>query len=194
MDKVAQILANGGVALLPTDTVYGLLASPSHPKAIAEIFRLKGRPEKKNLPILVADIEQIIGLGVVIDDHAHAILASRFIPGALTLVLPLPSERAPAWLKGRTEIAVRIPNDAKLRALLHQTGPLLATSANASGQEPPAKIAPILAQLNGTPEIVVDDGPRGNQASTLIDCQSTPYTVIRHGALSRGEIEEILAL
>ncbi len=192
MDNAAQTLQSGGVALLPTDTVYGLLASPLHPTAIAKIFALKGRPARKNLPVLVADTAQISALGVQPDERTHALLATRFIPGALTMVLPLTTP--PTWLAGRTEVALRIPDDTALRALLRQSGPLLATSANASGQDTPAEVPDILAQLKGAPDIVVDSGPRQGQPSTLIDCQTTPFTVLRRGALADADIKEILAL
>ncbi|HIP22486.1 MAG TPA: threonylcarbamoyl-AMP synthase [Rhodobacteraceae bacterium] len=192
MDNVAKIILGGGVALLPTDTVYGLMASPQHPAAIAKIFALKNRPTAKNLPILVADSAQISALGVQLDSRIKALLASRFIPGALTMVLPL--AKPPSWLSERQEIAVRIPNDAALRALLKGTGPLLATSANASGRETPPDVPSILAQLSGTPDIVIDGGPRQSQPSTLIDCQTSPYSVLRRGALSDADLKEIRAL
>lgn len=192
MNNAAKIILSGGVALLPTDTVYGLLASPQHPAAIAKIFALKNRPTAKNLPILVADSAQISELGVQLDNRTKALLASRFIPGALTIVLPLGA--APDWLSARQEIAVRIPKDTALRALLKATGPLLATSANASGQDTPADVPSILAQLSGAPDIVVNDGPRRSPPSTLIDCQTSPFTVLRRGALSEADLKEILAL
>lgn len=192
MDNVAKVILSGGVALLPTDTVYGLLASPQHPAAVAKIFSLKNRPTAKNLPILVADSAQITALGVQLGSRENALLSSRFIPGALTIVLPI--SEAPNWLSGRQEIALRIPNDTALRQLLNETGPLLSTSANASGQATPEDVASILAQLSGAPDIVVNDGPRKSQPSTLIDCQTSPFSVLRRGALSEADLKEILAL
>jgi L-threonylcarbamoyladenylate synthase len=190
MHNAAEILSNGGVALLPTDTVYGLMASPLHPAAMARIFALKGRNAAKALPLLLADTAQITALGVTLTPRSLALLNRRI--GALTIVLPL--KTPPAWLAGRTEIAVRMPDDARLTALLRQTGPLLATSANASGRDTPAEVADILAQLTGAPDIVVDDGPRTGQPSTLIDTQTSPFTVLRRGALSDEALAEILAL
>ena len=192
MDKVADILRAGGVALLPTDTVYGLMASPGHPEAVARIFAIKGRADAKYLPVLVADTAQIAVLGGQLSPRTKALLASRFIPGALTMVLPL--AKATGWRSGRKELALRIPADAALRALLHKTGPLLATSANASGQKTPTSVPQILAQLDGTPDIVVDDGPRMARPSTLIDTQTAPFTVLRQGALGAADIKEILSL
>ncbi len=188
MDKAANILAAGGVALLPTDTVYGLMASPLHPKAVARIFALKGRAMAKKLPVLVADMAQVEALGVALTPRRKALFGFN----ALTVVLPLTTP--PPWLAGRAEVAVRMPNAPALRALLQRTGPLLATSANASGQQTPAEVPAILAQLSGAPDIVVDDGPRAGQPSTLIDSQTTPFTVLRRGALSDETLAEILAL
>ena len=188
MDKAAEILNAGGVALLPTDTVYGLMASPLHPEAVSKIFALKGRAAAKNLPVLVADMAQAEALGVGLTPRRKALLRVN----ALTAVLPL--GRPPAWLAGRKEVAVRIPNTLALCTLLQQTGPLLATSANASGQATPANVPAILAQLSGTPDIVVNDGPRTARPSTLIDSQTTPFAVLRRGALSDATLREILAL
>jgi len=194
LDKAATTLRRGGVALLPTDTVYGLLASPESPAALARIFALKARPAEKNLPILVADRAQLSQLGVIIDARITPLLESPYMPGPLTLVLALAPTKAPPWLAGRKEVAVRIPDDAFLQALLLKTGPLLATSANASGQPPAATMAEILPQLAGTPDYVLDDGPRTGSASTLINCQTTPFTVIRRGALPAKAIAKLGAI
>lgn len=190
MDKIAETLQNGGVALLPTDTVYGLFASPRHPAAVAGIFALKARPASKKLPIMAASAAQIAGMGAVLDARSQAILAMGI--GALTLVLPLANP--PEWLANRPEAAFRIPDDAHLKALLTQTGPLFATSANKSGQPTPETVPEILAGLAGNPDIVLDSGPRTGQPSTLIDCQTTPPTVLRRGAIHQEALQEILAL
>ncbi len=194
MDDVAEILLDGGVALLPTDTVYGLLARPDIPAAVARIFALKNRPAEKNLPIFVANASQLAALGVKIDHRVAHLLESRFMPGPLTLVLGLERARTPVWLQGRSEVAVRMPDDDFLLALLKKTGPLLATSANASGKETPAEIAPIKAQLAGVPDVAIDAGPRKGAPSTLIDCQTTPFTVLRRGALSAAALAEVLEI
>ncbi len=190
MHNAAEILSYGGVALLPTDTVYGLMASPQHPSAVAKIYALKGRDAAKALPILVADTAQINALGAALTPRSQALLDMKI--GALTMVLPL--KTPPAWLARRAEIAIRMPDEPSLTALLRQTGPLLATSANASGQETPAEVPEILAQLTGVPDIVVDDGPCTGQPSTLIDTQTTPFTVLRRGAVSDVALKEILSL
>ena len=194
LEKAAETLRRGGVALLPTDTVYGLVASPQSPAALARIFALKARPAEKNLPILVADQAQFGQLGVIMDARITSLVQSPYLPGALTLVLALDPAKAPPWLAGRTEVAVRMPDDTFLQALLQKTGPLLATSANTSGETPPPTIAEILPQLAGAPDYVLDDGPRAGTASTLINCQTTPFTVLRHGALPAKALAELGAI
>lgn len=193
-DKAVEALRHGGVVLLPTDTVYGLVCRPDSPAAIAKIFALKARPAEKYLPVLVADHTQLPQLGVKLSAAIRALLKSRYIPGALTLVLPLDPDKAPNWLAGRQEVAVRIPDSAFLQAVMQETGPLLATSANASGQEPPASVAEILHQLAGTPDYFVDDGPRRGAASTLINCRTTPFCILRRGALSDQALSELLSI
>jgi len=101
LEKAAETLRRGGVALLPTDTVYGLVASPQSPAALARIFALKARPAEKNLPILVADQAQFGQLGVIMDARITSLVQSPYLPGALTLVLALDPAKAPPWLAGR---------------------------------------------------------------------------------------------
>ncbi len=191
---IAAILAQGGVALLPTDTVYGLAARPDRPEAIRNIFALKARPQSKSLPLLIADKSQLALLGVEPNARVEALLESQWMPGPLTLVLPINAARAPDWLTGRSEIAIRIPADKNLRALLRLTGPLATTSANASGQITPATPDAILRQITAAPDIIVRDGPRSGAASTLIDTQTTPFRLLRRGALPEAELARILAL
>lgn len=194
LEEIENSLNAGGVALLPTDTVYGLLARPDRPEAVEKIFTLKNRPATKNLPVLVANTTQLAALGVRLTPEISRLLQSRFIPGALTLVLSVAPKDAPRWLQHRSEVAVRLPDDSFLRALMEKTGPLLATSANASGVETASNINEIGKQLNGKPDVIRDGGPRTGAASTLLDCTSHPFKVLRRGALSNPDLAEMLAL
>ncbi|MCF6271655.1 MAG: L-threonylcarbamoyladenylate synthase [Rhodobacteraceae bacterium] len=194
LDKVIKILDGGGVALLPTDTVYGLMARPDLPAAVARIFALKNRPANKNLQVLLGDISQLDALGVMPDARINRLVLAGYIPGALSFVLGLDQARTPAWLLGRSELALRLPDDPFLRELILQTGPLMATSANKSGQETQETPEGILRQLYGKPDITRDDGPRSGAASTLINSRTTPFTVERRGALSEAALREVLAI
>lgn len=190
---IADVLTRGGVAVLPTDTVYGLAASPAHDAAIDRVFALKKRPRTRNLPVMTADAAQIASLGAIITPSAEKLLASRHVPGALTIAFGLDSARAPAWLAGREEVAVRIPDHALMRAVLALSGPLLVTSANAHGLATPESLADVLAQLDGAADVVVDGGVLSNTPSTLVNCRADPPVIERIGAIPEDVIRAVLA-
>jgi L-threonylcarbamoyladenylate synthase len=189
---VIACLNGGGVALIPTDTVFGLAARPDRPAAVAKIFALKRRPANVHLPVLVSSREDIERLGAEVNRPAAKLLASGLMPGALTLALGLREERAP-WLQGRIEVAVRIPDDERCLAVIAQTGPILATSANAHGAGNALDAETILAGLNGAPDIVLSGGVRSEVASTIVNCRISPVRIERQGRFPAAEIERLLA-
>ena len=135
----ADCLCRGGVAVLPTDTVYGLAARPVEAEAVRAIYRMKGRPEGMHLPVLAPSVQHVRALGVTFTPGAEA-LARRWWPGPLTLAFGFePSLERPSWLDGRAEVAVRIPDHDFLRGLLELTGVLVVTSANAHGAPTPRR-------------------------------------------------------
>lgn len=192
IQNAAKGILEGQVALLPTDTVYGLGASPLHPSAIDKIFELKNRPPRKNLPIMVASMDDLKDLGVDLNENVVQLFQSEFIPGALTLVLGFTDKPLVDWLEGRDEIAVRIPDTPYLLEILKKTGPLLVTSANRSGVgETPPTVEEILAQLNGTPEIVLEGGYIKSIPSTILNCRLHPPKVEREGIIKLEQLIEI---
>ena len=191
--QVARCLQGGGVVLLPTDTVYGLAALPTFPQSIERIYALKGRPKDANLPVMLASEDAIESLGVDINDTARRLLHSDLVPGALTLVMGFRGASVPEWLKGRVEVALRIPDDHLLLAILQRTGPALVTSANAHGACTPERLAEVLAQLEGTPDLAIDGGVLQSVPSTLVNCRFEPPVIEREGAISAEEIMERLA-
>ncbi|WP_434288287.1 L-threonylcarbamoyladenylate synthase [Celeribacter sp. SCSIO 80788] len=192
-EQIAEVLGQGGVVLLPTDTVLGLAASPAFPEAVDKIYALKQRPRQKNLPIMVADADQIFELGADVSFEAAKLLASPYVPGALTLVLPVDTLRAPAWLDGRSEIAVRIPDNELLLNTLRLAGPLMVTSANRSGAETPATTDDALTQLHGAPDLTVPGKGAAPAPSTIVNCTVTPVEIERHGVVPAAQIAEVLA-
>lgn len=190
--EIAEQIKTGAVALVPTDTVYGLAVSPEHPQSIQRLYRLKRRAVSKNLPIMVANREQLDDLGAELNAAALRMLDSRYIPGPVSLVLSLQTKKTPNWLRYRDEIAVRIPNDNFMLKLLRLTGPLLVTSANRSGQPTPATAQQAAEQLEGAPDLIVDLGPRKLVPSTLVNCRVMPPKIERVGAISADDIERHL--
>src|ERR1041385_2020173 len=193
VDDIVECLENGGVVLLPTDTVYGLGVSRKFDKSMDRLFALKRRPRTVNLPIMVASDAELEPLGFEISESARRLLRSPLIPGSLTLAMGFSSEYRPAWLAGRDEAAVRIPNDERLLSVLRETGPLLVTSANAHSAETPDNVADILAQLDGAPDLFVDGGTLRTTASTLVNCRLDPPRIERIGVVPESEVLKYLS-
>jgi L-threonylcarbamoyladenylate synthase len=186
IEEIVKCLENGGVVLLPTDTVYGLAVSPKFDKSIDRLFALKRRPRTVNLPIMVASDDELEPLGFELSESARRLLRSPLIPGSITLGFH--SDHRPHWLAGRDEAAIRIPNDEQLLAVLRKAGPLLVTSANAHSADTPDNVQDILAQLDGAPDLSIDGGRLKTTASTLVNCRVDPPVIERLGVVPESEV------
>ena len=190
VSDTVEALKAGALAVIPTDTVYGLAASLSD-DPITRIFEAKGRPETKPLPVLVASMEDAERVAVL-DERARR-LAERFWPGPLTLVLA----RARGFdvdLGGdeyRT-VAVRVPEDPLALQLLNETGPLAVTSANRSGEEPVGSVAEAREVFGDRVGAYLDGGPCTGLPSTVLSLTGETKT-LRQGALSADLIAQTLS-
>lgn len=189
---IIDCLENDGVVLLPTDTVYGLGASPNSASAISKIYVLKGRPATMNLPVLAGSLADLTAVGIEINQNVQRLFESPFVPGALTLVVGFKNQPTIPWLSGRDEVAVRIPNHPRLLSILRQFGPILMTSANFSGKTTPNTVAEILAQLNGSPDLTLDEGFLETINSTIVNCRFDPPTCEREGLIPFQTIQNFL--
>jgi L-threonylcarbamoyladenylate synthase len=179
---VAAALAGGAVLAIPTESSYGLGVDPRDAVAVAAIYRLKERPAEKALPVVGADVAQLVALGVDPADPALTWAATRW-PAALTVVARLLGPVPAAG--GEGTLAVRVPAHAGLRELLRALGhPLTATSANPSGLSPfvdPAAVSAWLA-AQSVAALVVDDGVlAGGPPSTLVAWRDGQPVVLRPG-------------
>ena len=193
-NEVVQVLQNGGVVLIATDTVYGLAVLPTDEKAIEKLYALKDRPRNMFLPIMVANMRDLELIGLDINPIAKKIFDSDLVPGAITFVLGFKDDSLkPDWLKTRDEIATRIPDNALLLAVLEKTGPLLVTSANKHGQPvTQANVKDILEELVGIPDLVIEDGEGKEVPSTIINCRQNPPVIERNGVIPEDVIKNIL--
>lgn len=185
----AELMAGGRLVAFPTDTVYGVACAFSHEEQRSVLVKLKGRPEDKPIPVLVADEAQVAAAGYVLDERAKR-LAVRWWPGPLTLVLPAAD--------GGESLGFRVPNHEVALSLIRLAGPLLATSANRSGEPETlgADEVQIAFAVHGDLlAAVVDGGPApGGTASTVVDMTVDPARILREGAISRGAVAEVVAL
>ena len=187
-------LRGGGIVALPTDTVYGIAVALDTPGGIEALFAAKHRPPERGIALLLADAAQAPTIGQW--PAAAATLAASFWPGGLTIVVRRRSDvELPAALTGGAPtIGLRVPDHPAPRALAAAVGPLPTTSANRSGEPEAQEAVEIVAQLGDAIELVLDGGPaRGGPASTVVDCSVDPPRVLRHGAISDGAIEAVLA-
>jgi len=190
LEECADILVGGGVVAVPTDTVYGLAASLRQPEALANVFRLKDRPRDVSLPIMVADFGTITGLGIALDERALAV-ADAFWPGALTIVVPVPSDLA-ALVGANGTLGFRIPDREDLRSLLRRTGPLAVTSANLHGEPPCTTAESVVTAFRDRGLVgVLDGGACGGVVSTVVSLDG-PWRVLRHGGVSTEQLADIL--
>jgi L-threonylcarbamoyladenylate synthase len=189
----AGALRSGGIVVVPTDTVYGLAALPHLPDAVRAVYRAKGRPTGMHLPVLAASVEQVRTLGVAFGPAA-SVLAARWWPGPLTLAFAFDTGSGrPAWLDGRDEVAVRIPDHDFVRALLRETGPLVVTSANPHGAATPLTAEAASASLGAFVDLVVDGGALTEVPSTLVSLAGPEAVVEREGAIPASAIRAELA-
>jgi tRNA threonylcarbamoyl adenosine modification protein (Sua5/YciO/YrdC/YwlC family) len=191
-DRAAELLASGRIVALPTDTVYGVAAPISTPGAVARLFPLKARDVSKPVAVLVAEVEQAGTLVSVLP--VASLLADRFWPGALTMVLPR-SEAFDVDLGGAGEtVGVRCPDHDRLRELCRRLGPLATTSANRSGHPTPETGAEVAVALDGTEVAAVVDGGRiDGSASTVVRVVGGELTVLREGPIAERELGAVVA-
>lgn len=184
-----ETLRAGGIVAMPTDTVYGVGVALGAPDGLPRLFAAKDRPLERAIVVLVADLDQAASVGVL--SPAARILAERFWPGGLTLVLAqAPGAPLPAVLTaGAATIGVRVPNHDCPRALAHALGPLPVTSANLSGQPAARDASDVLAHLGSRIDLVLDGGPApGGGPSTVVDCTGERPRVLRAGAVNRVDL------
>ena len=192
--RAAEILLAAGLVAVPTETVYGLAARADSEAAIAQIYRTKGRPDFNPLIVHVASLAQAERLALF-DDRA-ALLAERFWPGPLTLVLPLRKEAsvAPAVTAGLATIAIRMPAHPLLRAVLGRLGlPLAAPSANRSGGVSPTSAEHVQVSFGAAAPPILDGGASENGLeSTIVALRQGGWQLLRPGPIPESAVAALL--
>ena len=189
----ADILKNGGLVALPTETVYGLGANGLDPQAVADIFRVKGRPQDNPLILHVADTRQIDALCHSIPESAY-LLAEKFWPGPLTMVLPAREIVPACTTAGLPTVAVRCPDCEVTRKIIEAAGvPVAAPSANISGKPSTTTAQHVLDDHNGKLPLIVDGGAcRVGVESTIVDLTEDRPRLLRPGGITPEQLTEVL--
>lgn len=201
LERAAEVLRDGKLVVLPTDTVYGVAADAFNTTGTRRVFGAKRRSRRFPLPVLIRSPKQLLGLCSSVPDAADHLMAAYW-PGPLTIVVP--ADPGLQWDLGdnRGAVAVRMPLDDLTLDLIRQVGPIAATSANLSGQPAATSAEDAHLQLGELVELYLDDGQRGDLVrSTIVDVTRDEPEVLREGplptedvlAVARGELDPLEA-
>ncbi len=195
-DKIrhaADTLRRGGLVVFPTETVYGLGANALDPDAVRKVFRIKSRPSDNPLIVHIADVGDLQLLAKR-PPKAAKLLMERFWPGPLTIVLRKKRAVPDVVTAGSDTVAVRMPDNAIARQLIRNACvPLAGPSANISGRPSPTKAEYVLDDLSGMVDIILDGGrTRIGIESTVIDMTVKSPVILRHGGVTKKEIERLI--
>lgn len=216
LQMAAQIINEGGVIVVPTDTVYGVACDPFNDDAVAKIYELKRRPRTKALQILMSGVEDLEKLGLYLPSPLD-ILGKKFLPGgyspiarakkdsvASNLATLCKTNENDAQNNAQTEATqateatqgVRVPDCPELMQILRVTGPLAASSANRSGNESADSVEEAFAAFGNEIPLYLNAGPtRSHVASTVVGADSNDedgIVILREGVISEREIREAL--
>ena len=171
--EVVEILKNGGVGVLPTDTLYGLVGSAFSRKVVERIYKMKNRDKSKPFIVLISDISGLKKFDIKINKEQAKIL-KKFWPGKVSIILPCLNSKFQYLHRGTKSIAFRFPNNKKLLEILNKTGPLVAPSANKEEMKPAEDIVQAKKyfkqdvdfylsgkKLKSKPSIVIKVGKKG---------------------------------
>lgn len=186
-EKCVDVLLSGGIAVILTDTVYGIVARAAGEKAVKRLYKLKNRVVDNPGPIIASNIDQLVELGI---KRRYLKAVEQFWPGPISIEIPHNTE----YLNlGTGRQAFRVVADKNLMELLDKTGPLLTTSANQTKKPPAVNIKEAEAYFGDQVDLYVDGGDlSGRPASTIIRIVDDAIEVVRQGAVRVDESGRIL--
>jgi len=192
IERAAAAVRRGEVVAIPTDALYTLVADPLNLHAVGRVFAAKGRESIRSLPLLVSDLVMAEELASEVSARFY-LLARKFWPGPLTIIAPA-SSRVPLKVTGNTgRLALRQSQSKVANALLERLAqPLIATSANLSGQPTCTSGIEVFGVMDGSVDLVLDGGTIAGAGATTIDVTEPYWRVIREGAIAEKEIAEAL--
>ena len=192
IERAAVHLRRGDVVAIPTEALYVLVADPLNLNAVGRVFAAKGREIHRALPLLISNAYMAEDLARELSSRFH-LLARHFWPGPLTVIVPA-SAKVPLKVTGNTgRLALRQSRSRVAQALLDWLDqPLIATSANISGQPTCRSGIEVFGMMDGRVDLVLDAGHLSGAGATTLDITEPEWKVIREGAISEKEIAECL--
>lgn len=192
LDKAAAAIRRGSVVAIPTDALYSLVADPFNLQAVGKVFLAKGREPHRSLPLLVSDIMMAEDLGKDLPARFF-VLARHFWPGPLTMIVPA-SAKVPLRVTGNTgRLALRRSRSEVANSLLERLNqPLIATSANISGQPTCRSGIEVFGQMDSRVDLVLEGGICAGPGSTTVDVTEPFLRIIREGAIPEKDLADCL--
>ncbi len=178
IERATMIIQNGGVGVLPTDTLYGLVGSAFDVDAVDRIYDLKQRSPDKPLIVLISDVAQLEQFGVIISDALTERLRTYW-PGPYTVILPTIDDQFEYLHRGTSNIAFRLPDDEQLIELISQTGPIVAPSANVEGTPPAVNTIEARSYFGTDVDFYVEGEDLHGKPSTIISFDGDEVVIER---------------
>jgi L-threonylcarbamoyladenylate synthase len=190
--RAADTVRRGGVVAIPTDALYTLIADPLNLAAVGRVFKAKGREPARSLPLLVSDLMMAEELAAELNTRFY-LLARHFWPGPLTLIVPS-SAKVPLKVTGNTgRLALRQSRAVVAQMLIEKLQqPVIATSANISGQPTCRTGIDVFAAMDGSVDLVLDGGLSAGEGATTVDVTEPYWRLIKEGAITEKELQETL--
>lgn len=182
-EQIVNILKNGGMAIFPTDTAVGVGCRIDSPTSVEEIFTIKGRPKEKPMLILAASIEMAQKYADF--DEKALDFAKQHWPAGITLIVMAKKEMVPEMVRaGKDTVAIRVPAHGAIRGIIEEIGiPLVAPSANFSGEKTPYSLEDVDQELIDQVKFVLPGECFYKKESTLLDTTTNPWKIVREGAI-----------
>ena len=180
--EIVKILKNGGVGILATDTIYGLVGSAISEKTVSRIYKLRKRNPQKPFIILIGSFEDLKLFGIKIDKFSRKIL-DKIWPNSISVVLPCANRKFFYLHRGTNSLAFRFPGQKNLIKFLEQTGPLVVPSVNPEGMLPAENIRQAKKYFGEKVDFYVDKGTIKGLPSTLIEIKNKKISVLRQGMI-----------
>jgi L-threonylcarbamoyladenylate synthase len=196
-ESFSRCIEAGGVALFPSDTVYGLATDPESADGVGRLYELKGRPPERPAAVMFFDLDLALAALPELGERTRSALAT-LLPGPVTLLVPNPAHRFPLACGPQPErLGVRVPAlCAQLAPLAVVRRPVLQSSANLSGRADPRRIEDVDASIRSGADLVLDAGELPGVSSTVVDLsryeQSGEHEVVREGALGAAAVASAL--
>ncbi len=174
-----KILKNGGIGVLPTDTLYGLVGQALNEGTVERIYQVRKRRPDKPFIVLISDISDLDKLEIKLDDESKKVL-EKIWPGQVSVILPCDNPKL-KYLHRGMDLAIRLPDKQDLRNIIKETGPLVAPSANLEGETPAYTIEEAKKYFSNLVDFYEDCGRLESKPSTLIKLKDRKIDILRQG-------------